>query len=66
MRALLIGASMIILCHNHPSGSSKPSREDIIMTQKIKEAGELIGIPLADHLVIAGDDYYSFMENGLL
>lgn len=66
MRALLIGASMIILCHNHPSGSPKPSREDTIMTQKIKEVGELIGIPLADHLVIAGDDYYSFMENGLL
>lgn len=66
MRALMVGASCIIICHNHPSQDVTPSREDVITTQKIKEAGELLGLPLADHIVIGGDDYFSFLDKGLL
>lgn len=66
MRALLIGASLIILCHNHPSGDPEPSRQDMEITKKFKEVGEFLGIPLADHIIIGRSDYYSFMEKGLL
>lgn len=66
MRALLVGAALIILCHNHPSGNPEPSRKDREVTKKFKEAGEFLGIPLADHIIIGGDRYYSFMEKGLL
>ena len=66
MRALLIGAVMIVLCHNHPSGSAQPSKRDIETTAKIKEAGALLDIRLADHIIITDNGYYSFEENGLL
>lgn len=66
MRALMVGASCIVICHNHPSQNVTPSREDVITTQKIKEAGELLDIPLMDHLIIGGDSYFSFMDKGLL
>lgn len=66
MRALLAGAVMIVLCHNHPSGSAQPSGRDIETTAKIKEAGALLDIRLADHIIITGNEYYSFEENGLL
>ncbi len=66
MRALMAGASCIIICHNHPSQNAAPSRDDVIATQKIKEAGELLDIPLMDHLIIGGDSYFSFMDKGLL
>ena len=65
MRALLIGGSMIILIHNHPSGSAEPTRIDIETTDIIKHAGDFMGIALIDHIII-GDNYYSFKENGLL
>lgn len=63
MRALLIGGSMIILCHNHPSERAEPTRVDIETSVKLKQAGEMIGIPLIDHIIIGGDSYYSFMEH---
>ena len=67
MRALLVGASFIILCHNHPmSGNPKPSNMDIEVTEKIKELGLLLGVPVADHIIIGADGYYSFMEKGLM
>lgn len=66
MRALMVGASCIIICHNHPSQDVTPSREDVITTQKIKEAGELLDIPLIEHLIIGGDNYFSFFDQGLL
>ena len=66
MRALLVGASSIVLCHNHPSGDSEPSRQDMEMTKRFKEAGELLGLPVMDHIIIGGSSYYSFMERGLL
>ena len=64
-RAILNNAAGIFLIHNHPSGNSTPSREDIEITKRIKAAGELLGINLIDH-IIAGNSYYSFLENGIL
>ena len=66
MRALLIGAVMIIIVHNHPSGSAQPSKKDIETTAKLKEAGVLLDIRLADHIIITDNGYYSFEESGLL
>ena len=59
-------ASGIIVCHNHPSGNLNPSESDTRITQKIKDAGNLMDIQLLDHLIISGKDYYSFADNGLL
>jgi DNA repair protein RadC len=59
-------ASGIIVCHNHPSGNLNPSESDTKITQKIKEAGNLMDIQLLDHLIISDKDYYSFADNGML
>ncbi len=59
-------ASGIIVCHNHPSGNLNPSESDSKITQKIKEAGNMMDIQLLDHLIISEKDYYSFADNGLL
>jgi DNA repair protein RadC len=59
-------ASGIIVCHNHPSGNLNPSESDSRITQKIKDAGNLMDIQLLDHLIICEKDYYSFADNGLL
>ncbi|MBV8326591.1 DNA repair protein RadC [Chryseobacterium sp.] len=56
----------IIIAHNHPSGSLKPSREDVHITQKIKEAGMTLSIQLLDHIIITQDSYFSFSDTGLL
>lgn len=59
-------STRIIVAHNHPAGSLKPSQEDINITNKIKEAGNLLEIELLDHLIIAQSKYYSFKEEGIL
>jgi len=59
-------ASGIIVCHNHPSGNLSPSESDVKITQKIKEAGNIMDIQLLDHLIISDRDYYSFADNGLV
>lgn len=64
--AILSNASSIIIAHNHPSGKSEPSHEDIVLTNRLDEAGKIIGIKLMDHLVIGFDEYYSFKEEGML
>ena len=64
-KALLANSVSIILMHNHPSGSSDPSREDIVITKKVAEAGNLLGVELLDHIVI-GDRYVSLKEKGYL
>lgn len=64
--AITDNASAIILIHNHPSGQLEPSEEDRAITRRLKDAGELIGIPVLDHMIIAGSGYYSFVEGGLL
>lgn len=66
LRALLIGATHIILFHNHPSSVCAPSKDDIMVTERIKEAGELIGIPLTDHIIVGKGNYYSFREHDRL
>lgn len=61
--AILYGASNIILAHNHPSGSTEPSSEDIKTTDAMVKAGKIIGIDILDHIII-GSGYYSFREAG--
>jgi DNA repair protein RadC len=58
-------ASGIIVAHNHPSGTLEPSRQDIQTTERLKEAGKIMGIPLLDHIIVAFDNgYYSMKEHG--
>lgn len=64
--ALGCGAVGIILGHNHPSGTLKPSENDKKITSKIIKAGELLDIKVLDHLIITQDDYFSFSENSIL
>lgn len=62
--AILANAAGIILAHNHPSGSQEPSPEDKETTKRIARAGDLMGIPLLDHLIVADSGFYSFRERG--
>ena len=55
-----------MLLHNHPSGDPVPSEQDILITNKIKEAGLLLDIPLTDHIIIGSGCYVSLKEHGLL
>lgn len=64
--ATLRNAISIILIHNHPSGDPHPSREDIRLTYRIVEAGEMIGVQVLDHVVIGDGRWISFQESGLL
>ena len=57
-------ATNIILAHNHPSGNLQPSQSDKVLTQKVKEAGQLMDITLLDHLIISNEGYYSFSDEG--
>ncbi len=59
-------ATRIILVHNHPSGSVRPSQQDIKLTNKIRHGALLLDLKLTDHVIIAGDRYYSFLDEGLL
>ena len=61
--AVLNSANSIILIHNHPSGNSKPSQDDIMITKKLVKAGEIMGIPVLDHVVIGFDSFHSMNEN---
>lgn len=64
--AILSNAAKIICFHNHPSGEPAPSQEDSLMTKRVKEAGELLGIELLDHIIIgSGSRYVSFREDGI-
>ena len=65
-KAVLEHAASIICVHNHPSGNPEPSREDIAITKQLVEAGKLMGIPINDHLIIAGRGYTSFADRGLI
>lgn len=61
-----INASGIILCHNHPSGSLKPSDSDIALTRKVGKGLELVEAKLLDHLIITKQGYFSFADEGML
>jgi DNA repair protein RadC len=64
--AILAGAVSIIVSHNHPSGNSSPSSEDRVVTKMLREAGEILGIKLLDHVILGAETYYSFAEMGEL
>ena len=59
-------AANIIVLHNHPSGDSSPSREDRLTTQRLEEAGKILGINLLDHIIIGDGEYFSFKEEGII
>lgn len=65
-KAILNNASHIVIAHNHPSGDLTPSRDDITTTQRLIEAGKIIGISVIDHIIVSKDDYYSFKNRGLI
>jgi DNA repair protein RadC len=62
--AILAGATSIIIGHNHPSGTANPSQEDRTVTQRLSEAGTLVGIPVLDHLIVGSACFYSFCDHG--
>ncbi|MGB8455049.1 MAG: DNA repair protein RadC [Anaerocolumna sp.] len=66
LNALKYEAVNVILLHNHPSGDPTPSREDIQITKRMKEAGNLIGIKLMDHIIIGDNKYVSLSEQGFI
>lgn len=59
-------ACAVAVAHNHPSGKLDPSPEDIEITRKLRKAGEVLGIPLIDHIVFSDSGYFSFVEHGLI
>ena len=65
-RAMDIGASALILVHNHPSGSPEPSRADIQVTQRIAEAGRLLGVTVHDHVIIGREGHVSLRSKGMI
>ena len=66
MTACLSSAAAIICVHNHPTGDPTPSSEDIAITKRLSEAGDLMGIKLLDHIIVGDGEYLSFVERGLL
>lgn len=65
-KSLEVLASSVILCHNHPSGNTKPSDADISLTKRLKEAGKFLEIPVIDHLIFTDTGYFSFADEGIL
>lgn len=64
--AMKIGCAKILCAHNHPSGKCQPSQSDIIITKKIVEVGEMVGIPLLDHIIVGKNNYISFREERII
>ena len=64
--ALELGAAAVILAHNHPSGNSYPSILDQELTRKVRQFGAMIEMPVLDHIIISDNNYFSFVDNGLL
>ena len=63
--AILDRAASIILVHNHPSGETEPSKEDLVITERLIEAGEILGIKIHDHIIVSKNGYTSMKERGL-
>jgi len=61
--AILSNAASVIFMHNHPSGDPEPSDDDIEITKRLEKAGEILGINVLDHIIVARSGYYSFKEN---
>ncbi|HWJ30645.1 MAG TPA: JAB domain-containing protein, partial [Flavisolibacter sp.] len=64
--ALKVGTISLILCHNHPSGGTRPSKADEELTQKIKGGAAFMDIKVLDHLILTSESYFSFADEGLL
>lgn len=64
--ALMTNATSIILTHNHPSGNTQPSAEDIAITKKIKQGGMLLEIMTIDHIILTSDGFFSFADEGMM
>lgn len=64
--ALLANAAAVVLAHNHPSGDPTPSADDELVTRRLARAGELVGVEVLDHLVVAGDTWVSLARRGVL
>lgn len=64
--AIRESAAAVIFIHNHPSGDIKPSQEDILLTKRLVQAGEVLGIQVLDHIIIGEGGHFSFKDNGLL
>lgn len=65
-QAIMNQANSMLLVHNHPSGYLKASQADIHLTERLRDAGDLIGIPVVDHIIIAGDGYISFRNRNIV
>lgn len=63
-RILKYNAKSVILVHNHPSGDTKPSKQDLTITKELKQIFKYFEIKLSDHIIISNEEYYSFLENG--
>lgn len=59
-------AAAVIIAHNHPSGNVEPSKQDIETTQRLIAAGQLLGVPLRDHIIVTREEYYSFRAHHLI
>ncbi len=64
--AMLVNAASIVLCHNHPSNDPEPSSEDIALTKRLSECGDLLGIPVLDHVIFVEEEFISLKERGIL
>ncbi len=64
--AILANGAAVILAHNHPTGDPTPSSEDIAITRRLKEGGEILGIKVLDHIIVCDREHLSFTERGLL
>jgi DNA repair protein RadC len=64
--ALVDGAAGIIVAHNHPSGDVQPSKGDISTNQQLIAAGQILGVPVEDHIIVGGNKHFSFCEHGLM
>lgn len=64
--AIVAMANSIIIVHNHPTGDTTPSHEDILLTKQLADTGRILGIPVTDHLIVSGGSYFSFREKGML
>lgn len=62
--AIMNGAAAMVLSHNHPSGDPTPSREDIALTTRLREVGDLVGITVLDHVVVGAEGYVSLADRG--
>jgi len=61
--AIRLGAAKVLVTHNHPSGDPDPSSADVLLTQRLRDAGEILGIPILDHVIVAHGAWYSLAEH---